>query len=425
MPVRSILAALIAGLLVGQATPAVAAGFLIRENSAASVGMSYAGTGSLAEGAETVFANPAGMANLSRDEAEAGASLIIPDFQFQGSATVRGAPLPGDSGGNSGRLAPIPNLYGTLALTDELRAGIAITVPFGNATDYGTNWYGRYLATKTTALSYDINPSLAWKLSEHLSVGAGFSAQYFKLDVTSAIPQSVIFGVPVPDAFNRFVAHDWAFGFNLGALAKIGDNSRVGFTYRSGVDHDIDGTLNFTGAIPLLGLSNGPAHAAASLPSTAGLSVTSDIDPALTVSADVQFTHWSVFREIVVESANPPADYPQHYRDSWMFAAGARYRLSPQWLIRAGVAWDETPVVSRFRTVNLPDTDRFLLGVGSAWQLTDALNLSAAYGHSVAFARPNMNISTNNTDPVTHAVVLHGQYDVNVDILAISVRYQY
>lgn len=422
---RSLRILLFASLLLGTAPEALAAGFLIRENSATAVGMSYAGTGSLAEGAETVFANPAGMTRLSRDEVEAGAALIVPVFEFQGSATAFGAPLAGNNGGNSGRLAAVPSLYASFAIADKLKAGIAVTVPFGNASVYDSSWYGRYLATKTAALSYDINPNLAWRLSDRLSVGAGFSAQYLKLDVTSAIAQAIIFSAPVPDAFNRFVAHDWSFGFNLGGLAEIGDNSRIGLTYRSGVDHDIQGSLNFTGASPLLGLISGPAHAAVSLPATAGLSVTSDLDSVLTVSAELQFTQWDVFRDIVVESANPPADYRQNYRDSWMVALGGRYRLSDGWTLRGGLAWDQTPVTSKFRTVNLPDTDRFLLGVGGSWQMSEAMILDAAYGHSVAFARPNMDISANNTDPVTHAVVLRGRYDVNVDIVSFSLRYRY
>ena len=82
-------------------------------------------------------------------------------------------------------------------------------------------------------------------------------------------------------------------------------------------------------------------------------------------------------------------------------------------------------MTSAFRTVNLPDTDHFLLSIGSSWQIGDGLVLDGAYEHSIAFARPNMNVSANNTDPITHVVTLHGQYDVNVDILSFSVRYRY
>jgi long-subunit fatty acid transport protein len=75
--------------------------------------------------------------------------------------------------------------------------------------------------------------------------------------------------------------------------------------------------------------------------------------------------------------------------------------------------------------VNLPDTDHFLLALGSSWQINEALIVDGAYEHSIAFARPNMNVSTNNTDPITHVVALNGQYDVNVDVVSLSVRYRF
>jgi long-subunit fatty acid transport protein len=90
-----------------------------------------------------------------------------------------------------------------------------------------------------------------------------------------------------------------------------------------------------------------------------------------------------------------------------------------------GLAWDQSPVTSRFRTVNLPDTDRYSVGIGSTYQLTDAITLDGAYGHAFACLHPNMNVSANNTDSVTHAVVLKGQYDMAANIMAVSMHYRY
>jgi len=230
--------------------------------------------------------------------------------------------------------------------------------------------------------------------------------------------------VPAPDAFYRFKAHDWAFGFNGGVLADFGNGTRVGLTYRSAIDHRIEGGLDFTGASPLLGLVSGAASAKAKLPATTGLSVTSDVDPRITLSADVQFSQWSVFKNVVIESRNPPFPNVQGYRDSWMVAVGGSYRPDDRWSVRAGIAIDETPVTSRFRAVSLPDTDRYLLGFGASYKLTDAMTVEGAYGHSFAFNNPNMNSSINNTDSITHSVTLNGRYDIAVDILAFSFRYR-
>lgn len=406
--------------------PAAAAGFMVRENSAQGLATSYAGNGSRASGPDTVFANPAGMTRLQADGFEGGAAVILPSMTFSGSATqatpLGPAPLSGNNGGDSGRAALIPNLYGVMRLSEDVSAGIAVTAPFGNANEYDTNWYGRYLGTKTAAVSADINPSIAWQIDDAWSVGAGLSAQYLKLDVTSAINQAAILGAGVPDAFYRFKASDWAFGYNLGVLVDLG-GTRVGLTYRSSTHHRIEGGLDFTGASPLLGMISGPASARAQLPATTGLSVTSEIMPDLSVSAELQFTQWSVFRNVVIESQNPPFPNVQGYRDSWMAAVGGVYRLDDQWSIKSGIAFDQTPVTSRYRAVTLADTDRYLLGLGAEVRLTDGMTVEGAWGHSFAFNRPNMDSSINNTDPVTHSATLSGRYDINVDILAVSFRY--
>src|SRR4051812_3997524 len=80
--------------------PALAAGFLVRENSAAAVGMSYAGDGSRADGPDTVFANPAGMTRLGTAELEIGGAVILPSVTFNGSARAGGKPITGNNGGD-------------------------------------------------------------------------------------------------------------------------------------------------------------------------------------------------------------------------------------------------------------------------------------------------------------------------------------
>jgi long-chain fatty acid transport protein len=419
-------ATLLALTLLAVPLPAQAGGFMLRENSAEALATSSAGNGSRATGPDTVFANPAGMTMLKADGIEVGAALVLPSMTFSGSATqatpAGPVPLAGNTGGDSFPMAVIPDLYGAMRLSENISAGIALTVPFGNANKYDPNWYGRYLGTKTSAVSADINPAIAWRIDDAWSVGAGFSAQYLKLDVTSAIDQAAIFGAGAPDASYRFKGSDWAFGYNLGVLVDLG-GTRVGVTYRSSTHHRLEGNLDFTGASPLLGLISGGASAKAQLPATTGLSITSEITPDLSLSADLQFSQWSVFKNVVIESQNAPFPNVQGYRDTWMAAVGGVYKLDDQWSLKSGIAFDETPVTSRYRAVTLADTDRYLLGAGVEVKLGDGMAVEAAYGHSFTFNHPNMNSSINNTDPITHSVRLNGRYDVNVDLLAVSFRY--
>jgi long-chain fatty acid transport protein len=407
--------------------PARASGFQLRETSAEALGLAYAGNGSRADTAATAFTNPAGLTRLTAPELEAGASAIFLGLHFKGQATVAGKlPLPGDNGGNAGNTVGVPNLYGALPLSDDLSLGLAITVPYGDQVEYTTSWYGRYLATKALALSYDINPSIAYRLAPGISLGLGFSAQYLKLDVSAAIPQFLILGAPTaPDAFNRYMGHDWAYGFNAGLLMDVGYGSRLGITYRSRTDHDTKGTLNFAGASPFLKLVNGAASAKVDLPDTAGASLTTDLSQDISLSGDVQYSHWSVLQQVRILSANAPIVNQENFRDSWMLALGGSYRLTDMWSVSSGFAFDQTPVTSRYRSVILPDTDHFILGLGTRYRATQNVSLDAAYAHVFTTNRPNMNSSINNTDSVTHAVVLQGSYGVDIDILALSARYTF
>ena len=423
-PVRACAAVAGLGAFVISAD-ALAAGFLIRENSATAVATVSAGNGSRADSASTAFNNPAGMMRLMGNDVEIGTVVILPSVEFNGSATAFGAPVPGTNGGDAGKAVVIPNLFWTFDITNRLKGGIAVTAPFGMGTEYDSQWSGRYLGIKTSSLTADINPNIAFRVNDSLSLGVGVSAQYFKLDATSAIAQFVMFGAGAPDALYRFKADDWAFGFNLGALLELEGGTRVGLTYRSGIDHRIEGSLDFTGANPLLGMVSGPAAADVNLPATTGLSLTSDVNPDLSLSADVQFSQWSVFKEVVIESQNPPVVLDQNYRDSWMIAIGGVYRLNNVWTLRGGLAWDQTPVTDQFRAVNLPDEDRYLAGIGFGYRMTDRLSLDGGYQHAFAAENASMNSSANATDPVTHAVTLAGKYNVAVDLLALSLRFKY
>jgi len=80
--------AMLAGLLLS--APAMAAGFMVRENSAEAVALSYAGNGSRASGPDTVFANPAGMTRLESAELEFGSAVILPSMTFSGIARQGG-----------------------------------------------------------------------------------------------------------------------------------------------------------------------------------------------------------------------------------------------------------------------------------------------------------------------------------------------
>jgi long-chain fatty acid transport protein len=400
---------------------AAASGFMIRENSAESIATVYAGNASRADDVATVFNNPAGMSRLQGSQVEFGSAVVFPSIKFNGNATVLGSVIPGDNSRNAGPSALIPHFYGVFDLTDRLKAGLAVTVPFGNTVDYDSTWSGRYVNTKTAAITADINPNLSYRISDRLSVAAGFSAQYLKLELTSAIPQFLIFGPTAPDGNYLLKNDSWAWGFNLGVLAEPWDGTRLGLTYRSKIDHHTTGSLSFN-ANPLLGLVSSPDKADINLPATYGASVTQQITPDFSLSSDFQFTQWDTFKQVVATSTNPPFTFQENYRNSWMLSVGGVYRLNDTWSLRGGLGFDESPVVDLYRDTGVPDKSRYMVGAGFAYRFTGATSLELGYAHYFASGHASMNTSVNAIDPLTGAVILHGAYTNHLDFLALSLR---
>jgi long-chain fatty acid transport protein len=143
---------------------ALAAGFMVRENSTTGVGMVFAGNGSRADSPSTAFNNPAGMTRLSDKGFEVGTTAVVPVMKFSGSATAAGQPLP-SSGGSKDPTSLVPNLYWVFG-NSRLSGGIAVTVPFGLGSAYDSTWAGRYLGIETRALTVDVNPNVAYRLSD-------------------------------------------------------------------------------------------------------------------------------------------------------------------------------------------------------------------------------------------------------------------
>jgi long-chain fatty acid transport protein len=416
----------LAGFGVGAtSSESAASGFMVRENSAASVATVFAGNASRADEVATVFNNPAGMSWLTGSQTQIGATGVFPSINFEGEATVFGTPIPADNSRNNGQFALVPHAYAVFDLHERLKAGLAITVPFGNTVDYSEDWSGRYVNIKTAALTVDINPNLSYRLTPRIAIAGGISLQYLKLDLSSKIPQFLFPFLPPgsPDGGFLLSVDNWDWGYNFGVLTEPWDGTRIGMTFRSGIDHETTGTLTFEPTTtPLLGLVDSPATADLAVPASITGSITQQLTPDFSLSADVQFTGWHTFKQVVVNSNNPTFVFHEEYRDTWMVSVGGVYRVNPSWTLRAGFGFDQSPVVDAFRDTGVPDKDRYMVGIGFGYQFTPSVSLDVGYAHYFAAGHATMNESVNRIEPITGAVILNGRYDNAMNHLSISLR---
>lgn len=390
----------------GVAATAHSAGFAIIEHNASGLGNAYAGQAASAQDASTIFFNPAGMTLLPDRQVVAAGHLIAPNARFSG--TVAPA-IGGGNGGNAGSLVFVPNGYFAFRLTPDVHLGIGMTAPFGLKTDYDKTWAGRIHAIESELKTININPAIAWKLNDSLSLGAGVSIQYIEATLTSAT------GAGLPPPVGTIHGDDFGWGFNVGALWQVDPSTRIGLHYRSEIEHKLEGDFRVNGTVVA-----SPVFAGVTLPDTVALSAFHVLNDRWDILADVTWTGWRNFDRLAIVNAagnNVVPPVPENWRDSTRYSVGANYRLNETLILRGGVAYDETPVSTAFRTARIPDQDRTWLAFGAQYRLSPKSLIDVGYTHIF--------VKNARIDEVRGGVTLSGQYKASVDILSAQLTHTF
>ena len=358
------------------ATQTYAAGFQLSEQSAIQMGRAMAGAGVVGDDLSAVHYNPAGMTLLSGTRMQATGTWVAVNLDYEsrdGSVTENGR-LKGQT---------IPAGFITHQINDSLWAGLGLTVPYGMGTEFDENWGGMDRGTESMILTFDINPNLAWKVNDKLSVGGGISLQYAKAELG--------FGFDVPSfktaAHANVKGDSWAWGWNVGMMFQPVEAVRVGLAYRSHIAHNADGhtTLDING----MGSLTSDMKVRIKTPDTITLSATWEATDALRLSGTARWSKWSNFKSLSLDNsgfdnrmvdqiASAHSTITNNWDDTWFFSVGADYKLNGQWTVRGGVAYDQGPVENQYRMAVIPDTDRVWFSGGASYKYTD--NLTFDFG---------------------------------------------
>lgn len=401
-----------------------AAGFALSEQNASGLGNAYAGAAAAAEDASTIFFNPAGMTYLEGSQIVGALHLIrtTGDFDNRNSQPAGVQPL-GNEGGDFGSLAAIPNFYYKQDINDQLKVGLGIGTPFGLKTEYDKNWLGRFQALKSELKTVNINPSLAWRLSEQWSFGFGISAMWAQAELTSAVN----LGATASTINNK--GKDWGFGYNLGAIYQITPDTRLGLAYRSKVEQHLKGDARspFTALNGVPGSTlNTDITADLTLPETLSLSSFSRLDDHWDLLADITWTRWSQFQTLSILRDNGSntliGSTQEHWNNTLRYSVGLNYRYSDSIKLRTGVAYDQEAIDNDRRTSRIPGNDRLWLSFGASWQYSPQTRLDAGYAH--LFIK-EASIYDDQRTPGPSKGLIDGKYDGSADILSLQFTHQF
>ncbi len=376
---KSAAALVLTGVAAATST-ALAAGFQLTEQSSLGLGRAYAGAGIVGDDLSAVHYNPAGMTLLEGTRFQAGTTWIALNADYNGK----------DGSSENGRLKGqmIPAGYVTHQVNDKIWLGFAMTVPFGMGTEYDKGWAENQRGTDAKIYTFDMNPNIAWKVSEFLSVGAGVSVQYAKAKLGMGLEQEA-FGQYAYVGHGKIEGDSWDWGFNLGVMISPTDKLRFGLAYRSSIEHDAEGDFTFSNGQGDLAAVNGYVFnmtTSIETPDTVMLTSTWETTDKLRLSGLIRWANWSDFDELKIKNTVPGrVDSMTHgafrektvineWQDTWLFSVGADYRINDAFTVRGGLAYETSPVDDQStRMAVIPDTDRVWFSLGASWYPTQDL----------------------------------------------------
>ena len=344
-------------------------------------GMGFAGAFTAQVDPSSIFHNAAGIAFLKGNQLSLGGTLIAPSTDFTGAD-----PYPG-----SGQLetmnvgaTPIPAIYFTHQFTPRLVAGVGFNTPFGlkSSWDSPNTFTGRFISQSAELKGFSINPTVAYKLADRLSVGFGVDMRLSSVSLSKNISGVNPF-TQIPTDIASVTLHSGTatdFGWNLGVLGKPTENLSFGASYRQKVTQTYSGTATFTpigtgndqfDALVALRLPSGamPATTEIAFPSILSLGVAYTWGPWV-AEGDVVFYEWSTFATLPITIEGQPklsSVITEDYSNTRQYRIGIERQIDDMWAVRGGYYYDESPAPAESVTPLLPDASRQGFCLGGSW----------------------------------------------------------
>ncbi len=353
------------------------AGFQVAEHSASGLGRAFSGEGAVADNASVLARNPAAMTLFKNAQFSGAVTVVDPEIDVYDKTHDEHMT-------DIAPLAIVPAGYYISPINDKLAWGLGMFTTYGVGTDYPDDITAGDMAGDTALMSVNINPNLAYRINDQLSIAAGLNLVYAHAELTRHKGElAAIFGGNKSDKFISMEGDTISWGWNVGALFELNQNNRIGIGYRSKVDLEFE-EGEFTSYDSGVGTSGKvDAGLEISLPSIIEVSAFHQLTDQWAIHYGWQQTEWSTFKELKATSpqcndgtAGQCFVKPEEYEDNNRYSFGSTYTLNNQWTLRAGVAYDEQAGEA---TLSIPDTDRMWYSAGLTYALSTNLTFDVGF----------------------------------------------
>lgn len=367
-------------------SPSWAGGIMIYEAGNEGSGLANAGAAALASDPSVLMNNPAGLTELAGTQISANGQLILGDLTFSRDGNND---FSGNEGGNILKYLPGSSFFVSHQINERASIGFGMYGNFGLAVDYDDDWAGRYFTQESAILGLSLQPTYAYKVNDDLSIGFGPRLMYGYFRTEVAVNNNVLGLVDREDGQLEYKDTDVGLGFNIGALYRLNERTRLGLAYTSKVDLEFEDKASLDDiSNPLLNLALRRVNPDGleidmEVPQTAVLSLAYDLDSQWKLLGSLGWQDWSEFGKIGVEVdtdlAGTSTSVDRQYKDTWHASLGAQYQATRQLRWSMGVGYDSSAVDDEDRTADNPMNESWRLATGINYAVDEGLDLHMAY----------------------------------------------
>lgn len=411
-----ILAAIVAfglTLLCGPAT-ANASGFALYTHGARELGRINSVVAS-PEGPVSSFFNPATLPELPGNQVEAGTIFIFPSIKFKSAST-------GKTEETKSQIFYPSTLFGVYHLNDTFTLGLGVNSPFGLGTEWPEDWEGKYITTKAEIETFLFNPNLAWKVTDTFTLAGGIDLLLGDTILENNINLS---GFGFPDAKQKFSGDGYGWGYNLGVLWKIKNDLSLGISYRSGIDLELEGDVNFSDvhALAATNFPNTGGKTEVNLPPQVFAGLAYQINDNLIIEIGGRWEGWSRYNELKLYVDQPVAGQDaiiieKNWKDTLSFNTGARYSVDPTLDILLGYLYEDNPVPDDTFEPSVPASEKHMWSLGAAKKF-GRVNTAITYLYGKYKDRDKDNLVGGSTANA------NGKYEQDTHMLGVSVNVEF
>mgnify|MGYP003133300264 CR=1 FL=1 len=336
-------------------------------------------TGVAVVGSESAFFNPAGLVYLeSKLTVAAGVSGVFSNVSYQNEST--GAFAETDSPVGTPFYA-----YVSYQATDWLSVGLAAYTPYGSTVEYEDDWAGSHLVNNIDLQAIFIQPTVAFELSDKLSVGGGpiyvTGSVNFNRNLNRTLTD--IDGDRSEVTIDASGVSEW--GWTVGAMFSPTEDFRIGANYRSEIILDAqDGDADFENIpnTPLAPFQDTEFDASLPLPAELTVGLSYKFCEKWMFAFDYNRAFWDVYNSLDIDFADPAipdSQNPRNYKNSSTYRFGLEYQATDLFTLRAGYYFDESPVQEGFFAPETPRNDSNGYTAGLSVNVSERFQIDASF----------------------------------------------